>query len=119
MPRVYESLNTMVILSDRNEHEPYARSISRWDKVYHWHVGIFTIAVSTVLIVELISPATLSIYWPMLIWSVMMFGHFLIFRSIHVDTSWANERARRVVDQSMDVDHIKNIRKARDQRGRR
>ena len=51
-------------------------------------------------------------FWPLMIWTILFAIHFMVFKSLNVDSDWVAERAARATDKAYDVSHIESIRQS-------
>jgi hypothetical protein len=49
-------------------------------------------------------------WWPMLVWGIVLLVHYLVYKTRTVDERWVDERTEELHLKSYDRDHIQSIR---------
>ena len=75
-----------------------------------WHLALYSSALVLWASVALLSTSDWSAFWPMIIWTQAIIVHYLVVRSINVDTEWIEKRTDQVTDDAKDTSHIETIR---------
>jgi hypothetical protein len=50
-------------------------------------------------------------FWPLLVWSIGLAGHYFVYKSKRVDEAWVEERTEDVRSKSYDRAHMDTIEK--------
>ena len=62
------------------------------------------------IISQFIWPTEWWFFWPLLIWTLVIFLHFIVIKTIYVDEKWVDERTDQLTDNAFDFGHIATIR---------
>ncbi len=93
-----------------------APAAGRMVQYLRWH-GLGYCAVLVVLaIVHFLAPGNWGVFWPMLIWSVLLTVHCMVVKSLATGQDWASERSSNIVHNATDLSHIKSIRERHERR---
>ncbi len=49
-------------------------------------------------------------FWPLIVWTVLFLLHFLVVKSLDVDSDWVAERTEKTAMKAFDISHIESIR---------
>ena len=79
-------------------------------RVYKTHRMLFGAAVMAWVAAAALIPGNWSMFWPVIAWSIAFLIHFLVFKGLHIDEKWVNERVNRINEEAKDISHIKAIR---------
>lgn len=79
-------------------------------RLYRAHSVAYGSAVVLWAAAAAFAPGDWSLFWPVMIWTIAYMIHFLIFKSVHADEEWIENRAERVNDEAKDLSHIEAIR---------
>ncbi len=63
-----------------------------------------------IVVSQFIWPTEWWFFWPLLIWTLILFLHFIVIRTIFVDEKWVDERTDQLADNAFDFGHIETIR---------
>ena len=75
-----------------------------------WHrLAYFTVLAVTVII-GFLAPAVSGLFWPMMIWTILIGAHYLVAKSLNIDPDWVDERSADITDNAKDLSHIEGIR---------
>jgi MFS family permease len=85
------------------------RLMERAVAAFRAHFVVF-VAGGAVLLVLAAATGWRWIYWPVMVWGVLLLGHYLIYKTRTVDARWVDERTEELYLKSYDRDHIQNIR---------
>ena len=80
------------------------------ERVYKTHSVIYGTAVVAWAVAVAFIPGEWSLFWPIMIWTIVYMIHFLVFKGTHVDEEWVDERVERINDEAKDLSHIEAIR---------
>jgi hypothetical protein len=50
------------------------------------------------------------VYWPVMVWGIVLLVHYLVYKTGTVDDRWVDERTEELHLKSYDRDHIQSIR---------
>ena len=73
------------------------------------HAFIYAVAVLLGLMFLLFSVGG-WFFWPLLIWTIVFLAHFLIVKSMNIDSDWVAERTAKTADKAYDLSHVESIR---------
>ena len=79
-------------------------------RVYKAHSVIYVVAVVAWGTAVAFIPGNWSLFWPIMIWTIVHMIHFLVFKGTHVDEEWVDERVDRINYEAKDLSHIEAIR---------
>ncbi len=54
----------------------------------------------------------LWLFWPMMAWTVLFLIHFLVVKSLNIDSDWVAERTEKTAMKAFDISHIETIRES-------
>ena len=80
------------------------------ERVYKTHCVIYGTAVVAWATAVAFIPGDWSLFWPIMIWTIVHMIHFLVFKGTHVDEEWVEERVERINEEAKDLSHIEAIR---------
>jgi hypothetical protein len=73
------------------------------------HLLLF-VAVNVVLhAINVYTGAPWWAFWPLVVWSMILLAHYLVYRARRVDERWVKERTEDVRSKSYDRAHIDSI----------
>ncbi len=75
------------------------------------HAWVYGIAVLLALMLALAS-VELWLFWPMMVWTILFLVHFLVAKSLDVDSDWVAERTEKTAMKAFDIGHIETIRES-------
>lgn len=79
------------------------------------HVKIFVGTCAMALVVEWAAGFDWPLFWPILIWSILVMIHYFLANALDVDEAWIEERTADLRSRSYDFDHIRDIEKRIDE----
>ena len=74
------------------------------------HIVAYAALSGVLLQIDLLTPGLWWSFWPVLIWGVLVFWHYLYVKSTRIDDDWAVQRATEVTHRAYDLGHIEDIR---------
>ena len=80
----------------------------RYFRPHAWAYGIAMLLALT----QILRSVEWWFFWPLMIWTILFAIHFMVFKSLNVDSDWVAERAARATDKAYDVSHIESIRES-------
>ena len=80
------------------------------ERVYKTHGVIYVIALLAWVTAVALIPGDWSLFWPIMVWTILFMIHFLVFKGTHVDEEWVEERVERINEEAKDLSHIEAIR---------
>ena len=80
------------------------------ERVYKTHNVIYVIALLAWATAVAFVPGDWSLFWPIMVWTIVFMIHFLVFKGTHVDDEWVEERVERLNEEAKDLSHIEAIR---------
>ena len=66
------------------------------ERVFKTHNVIYVIALLAWATAVAFVPGDWSLFWPIMIWTIVFMIHFLVFKGTHVDDEWVEERVERL-----------------------
>ncbi len=54
----------------------------------------------------------LWLFWPMMVWTILFLLHFLVVKSLNIDSDWVAERTEKTAMKAFDISHIESIRES-------
>ncbi len=75
------------------------------------HAWVYGIAILVAFMLALAS-VDLWLFWPMMIWTILFLVHFLVVKSLNVDSDWVAERTEKTALKAFDISHIETIRES-------
>ena len=82
--------------------------LSEW--VYKTHNVIYVIPLLAWAAAVAFVPGDWSLFWPIMVWTILFMIHFLVLKGTHVDATWVEERVERINAEAKDFSHIAAIR---------
>jgi hypothetical protein len=83
-------------------------SAIRYFRPHAWAYGI---ALLLAAILALISGG-LWFFWPLMVWTILFLLHFLVVKSLDVDSDWVAKRTEKTATKAFDISHIETIRES-------
>jgi len=80
-------------------------------RYYRPHAWAYGIAMLLAAVLALISSA-IWVFWPLMVWTILFLIHFLVVRSLDVDSDWVAERTDKTAKKAFDISHIETIRES-------
>ncbi len=74
------------------------------------HVVAYAALSGVMILINLLTPGPWWSFWPVLIWGILVFLHYIYVKSTRVDDDWAAQRAIEVTHRAYDLGHIQDIR---------
>ncbi len=71
-----------------------------------WSYGIAMLLGSLLALVT----AALWLFWPLMVWTLLFLAHFLLVKSLNVDSDWVAARTQKTAMKAFDISHIETIR---------
>ena len=76
---------------------------------FRHHVLVLAIVVCLLLIIEWALGTRWSLFWPFIIWGLMVSIHYFFSAAFDINEVWADDRVLDVKTRSYDLGHIMNI----------
>ena len=73
------------------------------------HAWVYGIAVLLAAMLALGS-IELWLFWPLMVWTFLILLHFLVVKTLNVDSDWVAERTEKTAMKAFDISHIESIR---------
>ncbi len=73
------------------------------------HAWVYGIAMLVAVMLAL-GAVELGLFWPLMVWTVLFLIHFLVVKSLNVDSDWVAERTEKTAMKAFDISHIETIR---------
>ena len=54
----------------------------------------------------------LWLFWPLMVWTILFLIHFLVVKSLNIDSDWVAERTEQTALKAFDISHIESIRES-------
>ena len=78
-------------------------------RYFRTHAAVFGIAVLLAAVLAIRS-TNWWWFWPLMAWSLLFMIHFLVVKTLQVNSDWVAERTERTAERAFDVGHIESIR---------
>ncbi len=75
------------------------------------HVMAYATLSGVLFLINLLTLELWWSFWPVLIWGILVFLHYVYVKSLRIDDDWAAQRATEVTHKAYDLGHIEDIRK--------
>ncbi len=75
------------------------------------HAWVYGGTLLVALMLALVS-VELWLFWPMMVWTVLFLIHFLVVKSLNIDSDWVAERTEKTAMKAFDISHIETIRES-------
>ena len=75
------------------------------------HLAVFSTIVTIVVLIDIFLGGDWQLFWPIFVWSSLLTVHYLIAKTLSVDSAWVDEKVNDLHGRSYDLDHIQNIQK--------
>ncbi len=95
--------------SERSETAPKSGIFELAARYFRPHAWAYGIAVLLAFLLALAS-VELWLFWPMMVWTILFTIHFLVVKSLDVDSDWVAERTEKTAMKAFDISHIETIR---------
>ena len=79
---------------------------SRYLQPHAWTYGIAVL----VAVMLALGSVELWLFWPLMVWTILFLIHFLVVKSLDVDSDWVAERTEKTAMKAFDISHIESIR---------
>jgi hypothetical protein len=81
---------------------------TRYFRPHAWAYG------SAVLLALMLALGSVELwlFWPLMVWTVLFLLHFLVVKSLDVDSDWVAERTEKTAMKAFDISHIESIRES-------
>jgi|TARA_B100002003_G_C13601837_1_gene310273 hypothetical protein len=76
---------------------------------FRYHALVLAITVCLLLSIEWALGARWSLFWPLIIWGLMVSIHYFVSAAFDINEVWADDRVVDVKTRSYDLGHIMNI----------
>lgn len=83
-------------------------------RYYRTHAWAYGIAMLLGSLLGLLGAVSSWLFWPLMIWTLLFLVHFLVVKSLDVDSGWVAERTRKTAMKAFDISHIQTIREGYD-----
>jgi hypothetical protein len=81
---------------------------TRYFRPHAWVYGIAVVLASMLAL----GAVELWLFWPLMVWTVLFLLHFLVVKSLDVDSDWVAERTEKTAMKAFDIGHIETIRES-------
>lgn len=75
------------------------------------HVAAYALSTLVLVTLEFLTVGNWWLFWPMLLWGVVLAIHYFIVGALDADDEWATDRVLDLQTSSCDFDHIGSIEK--------
>lgn len=81
---------------------------TRYFEPHAWAYGIAML----VAVMLALGSVELWLFWPMMVWTILFLIHFLVVKSLNIDSDWVAERTEKTAMKAFDISHIETIRES-------
>ena len=81
------------------------------NRYFRPHAWAYGVAVFLWAVLALSSVAS-WLFWPFMVWTILFLLHFLVVKSLNIDSAWVDERADKTAKKAFDISHIETIRES-------
>lgn len=78
-------------------------------RAFRIHVRAFCVGVAALAFANWLSAGPWWSIWPILAWSIVLGGHYMVFKARTVDDAWVEGRVADLHSKSYDASHIDSI----------
>ncbi|MHA1152754.1 MAG: hypothetical protein ACTSQ7_08850 [Alphaproteobacteria bacterium] len=82
--------------------------VTRYFRPHAWAYGIAMLVASMLAL----AAAAGWVFWPLMVWTILFLVHFLVVKSLDVDSDWVAERTEKTAMKAFDISHIETIRES-------
>jgi hypothetical protein len=75
------------------------------------HIAAYGLSTLVLVALEFLTVGNWWLFWPMLLWGVVLAIHYFIVGALDADDKWATDRVLDLQTSSYDFDHIGSIEK--------
>jgi len=80
------------------------------ERAFRRHRLAFILVNAALAAANLATGAPWWAFWPLVLWSIALMIHYLVYRSARVDDTWVEERVLDLQAKSYDLGHMQAIR---------
>lgn len=84
-------------------------------RAFRWHVVLFLVLNASLTLVNLNFGTIWWAFWPLLATGILLAFHYLGYKSLTVDKTWAEERTQELNLKSYDRSHIEDLKSRHEQ----
>lgn len=97
-----------------------ARASKHWVKrAFRWHLALFSLLNVALTLVNVLTGPPWWALWPLLVTGLAMGVHYLLYKALTVDETWAEERVEELNLKSYDRSHIEELKSRYGERSER
>ncbi len=74
------------------------------------HITVYGCVLIALLLLHAFSPADRGVFWPMMVWTIIVLLHIIFARALSIKEEWVDERSSRIIENASDLSHIQSIR---------
>jgi 2TM domain len=83
----------------------------RWAvRAFRWHLGLFCLLNAALTLANVLTGMPWWAFWPLLVTSLLIGVHYLVYKAVTVDETWAEERVEELNLKSYDRSHIEELK---------
>lgn len=86
---------------------------------FRWHLGLFLALNISLTLANVVTGMPWWGFWPLLITAFLLGLHYLLYKALTVDESWAEERVEELNLKSYDRSHIEELKSRYGERSER
>jgi hypothetical protein len=88
-----------------------ARMSRRWAvRAFRWHLGLFLLLNTALTLANVATGMPWWAFWPLLVTGLLIGFHYLVYKAVTVDETWAEERVEELNLKSYDRSHIEELK---------
>ncbi len=81
-----------------------------------WHILTYCAVLLAVALLQFLAPGNWGVFWPMMIWAIVLLIHLLVVKARSAGQKWADERSSRILQNATDLSHIEAVRERHEAR---
>jgi len=78
-------------------------------RYFNLHLRAYLLGTAVLILIDLMAFEGWWFFWPIMVWSILVFLHGIYVKSVHVNLKWAEERTLDVRLGAYDLGHIESI----------
>jgi hypothetical protein len=97
-----------------------ARASKHWVvRAFRWHLALFSVLNVALTLANVLTGSPWWALWPLLVTGLAMGVHYLLYKALTVDETWAEERVEELNLKSYDRSHIEELKSRYGERSER
>lgn len=79
-------------------------------RAFRWHLGAFLALNAALTLANVVTGVPWWAFWPLLVTGLALGIHYLLYKAVTVDETWAEERVEELNLKSYDRSHIEELK---------